>query len=106
MFTAPAVAMLAAGIVAPICVEPKYCDAMAVPFSATVELDVNPVPVSVICVTVSTGPEFGEICVSVGAGGLVIVTVSALETAGIEAGLLIVMLAVPRSPAGSQAPWL
>ena len=52
---------------------------MFAPFNATVELAVNPVPNSVTTAAVFTGPEFGEICVSVGAGGFVIDTVSAFE---------------------------
>jgi hypothetical protein len=68
---------------------------MFAPFNATVELAVNPVPNSVTTAAVFTGPEFGEICVSVGAGGFVIDTVSAFEMAGVDVWLLTVMLAVP-----------
>jgi hypothetical protein len=80
--------------------------AIFTPFSATVELVVKPVPYSVTAVAVLIGPAFGEMDVRVGAGGFVIVTVSALDKAGVEVELLTVMVAVPadvRRFAGTSA---
>ena len=68
---------------------------MVVPFTATVELAVKPVPFSVTIAAVLTSPEFGESDVSVGAGGFAIVTVTAFDKAGVEVELLTVMEAVP-----------
>jgi len=53
------------------------------------------VPFRVTVAAVFTNPEFGEIEVSVGAGGLEIVTVTAFEMAGVDVVLLTVMVAVP-----------
>lgn len=68
---------------------------MLVPLRATVELEVNPVPIRFTIAAVLIGPALGESEVSVGAGGLVIETVSALEVEGVAVASLTVMVAVP-----------
>ena len=67
---------------------------------------VKPVPVRVSVVAVLIAPALGEIEVSVGTGGFVMVTVIALERAGVAVGVLTVKVAVPavaRSVAGTVA---
>jgi len=76
-------------------VELIYAAAMFVPFIATVEFAVNPVPFSVTVVAVPVGPAFGVIDVNVGVGGLTIDTVAAFDMAGVEVALLTVTVAVP-----------
>ena len=79
---------------------------MLLPFSNTIEFGAKPVPVRKTDTAVSISPEFGEIDVNVGAGAFVIVTVSAFEMAGVDVGLLTVMVAVPADAtrfAGTEA---
>jgi hypothetical protein len=66
-----------------------------VPPTTAVESGAKPVPVSVTGAAVFTRPEFGEMEVSVGTGGLEIVIVIALDVAGVEVALLTVTVAVP-----------
>jgi hypothetical protein len=105
-FKLPGSAALEAGIATVSCPEFTYVAAIFVPFSATVELVVKPVPFSVTVAAVLIGPALGESDVRVGAGGFAIVTVRAFERAGLEYGLFTVMDAVPAAvnkPAGTVA---
>ena len=105
-FRFPGSVTLAAGIATVSSVLFTYVAAMFVPFIATVELAVNPVPASVTVAAVLIGPALGEMEVSVGAGGLSMDTLTGADVEGEAAWLETVMLAVPseaRRLAGTSA---
>jgi len=105
-FEFPGKARLEAGIDAVSSDELTSDAAIFTPFSATVELAVKPVPYNVTVVAVLIGPAVGEMEVRVGAGGFAMVTVSALDKAGVEVELLTEIVAVPadvRRFAGTSA---
>lgn len=67
---------------------------------------VNPVPVRVTALAALMGPALGDRPVTVGTGGLPMVTVTAFEPGGFAFGVLTVTVAVPvdvRSDAGTIA---
>ena len=72
--------------------------------TATVVLGTKPVPCKVTWLAVPIGPAFGDMPVSVGAGGLAMVTLIALDVDGVVPGVSTVIEAVPaevRSAAGT-----
>ena len=70
-----------AGMFTVIWVELTSVAAMFVPLIATVEVEVKPVPVRVIWIGTPMGPATGEMDVSVGTGGFVIITWNGAEVA-------------------------
>jgi hypothetical protein len=78
-FRFPGSVKLEAGIFTVSFVEPERVAAMLVPFIATVEFGIKPVPFSVTVAAVLIGPTFGEIEVRVGGGGFTIGTVTTAD---------------------------
>ena len=77
-----------------------------IPLNATVDLAVNPAPVTPIVVSVLIGPPVRLMAANVGTGGLVIETGNGMESGGVAAGVLTVTFAVAtvtREAAGTVA---
>jgi hypothetical protein len=94
------------GIVAVSVVPDTYVVVKGLPLYDTTEDDVKPVPFSVTFVSAAIAPAPGETEVSVGTGGLLMLTVTAFEVDVTAVGEYTVTLAVPAVPskaAGSCA---
>jgi hypothetical protein len=84
-----------AGRLTVICEELTNVEAMSVPFRATVEEELKPVPLMVRVAAVLIGPVLGVMEETLGGGGGMMVTVSVFEVEGVEVELTTVTLAVP-----------